>query len=449
MHLNINFNRAALRLALFSGLLWAALIPPFQSPDEPNHFFRAWQISEGYFFPEKTADRRLGGVLPESASKCAQAFAGLKGNDTARLTLLQWRAEWARPLRPDARRFTDFANTAIYAPTAYVPQAVGIAVGRLVGLPPLGLLYAARLCNMLCWWGLLWVAARGAAPLFRAPVVIACLPASGVLAASANADVLTNGLCCWLLACWLRSEKPAFAPLAAAGVLICVHKLIVWPLLLLFFTGPGRLPGRQALVLCSLGLAAALSWSAFADRWFIPYDAYHPDFRDSQTLNEGVEPRAQLAGVTAHPFTFLKITAQSAARALPSSAAHLAGKFGWEKNYLPAGWIAALWVVLLWAALSTPKFLSNRQRGLLAIICLLYGLLFALTMYALWHPVGAPEIGNWQGRYFVPVLPLFLWILGGWRAPKQAQWPVYLGFAILFGAQVAMAFEIWERYWVA
>lgn len=447
MHLNINFNRATLLLALFSGLLWVVLVPPFQSPDEPNHFFRAWHLSEGHFFPEKTADRRLGGVLPESASECAQAFARLKGSDTARLSGSQWRAEWGRPLRPAQRRFTDFANTAIYAPTAYAPQAIGIVAGRLLGLPPLGLLYAARGCNLLCWWLLLWGAWRGNSPLHRVPITLICLPAGCVLAASANADVLTNALCFWLLARWLHPAQPAFAPIAGAVVLICLHKLIVWPLLLLFFSGPGRLPTRRALVLCTLGLAAALGWSAFANRWFIPYDAYHPDFRDSQTLNEGVQPRAQLAGVAAQPLAFLRTAAGSAVKALPSSAAHLVGKFGWEKNYLPAGWIAALWVVLLWAALSTPRFLSNRQRGLLALICLLYVLLFALTMYALWHPVGAPEVGNWQGRYFVPMMPLLLWAVGSRAWKPQAQWPAGIGFAVLAGAQVAMAVAVVGRYW--
>ena len=38
-------------LALLFGSIFVFLIPPFQSPDEPNHFLRAFQVSEGVFFP--------------------------------------------------------------------------------------------------------------------------------------------------------------------------------------------------------------------------------------------------------------------------------------------------------------------------------------------------------------------------------------------------------------
>ena len=97
MHLNINFNRVALRLALFSGLLWVALIPPFQSPDEPNHFFRAWQISEGHFFPEKTADRRLGGVLPESVVESRQMSWSLPALGPAGMVMVSHTTQESRP----------------------------------------------------------------------------------------------------------------------------------------------------------------------------------------------------------------------------------------------------------------------------------------------------------------------------------------------------------------
>ena len=64
---------------LLFGLLFALLIPPFQSPDEPNHFYRAWQVSEGHFFPEKKGDR-LGGMLPASLMQVYDSFHFLKND---------------------------------------------------------------------------------------------------------------------------------------------------------------------------------------------------------------------------------------------------------------------------------------------------------------------------------------------------------------------------------
>ncbi len=39
--------RTYLVIALVGGITMAFLSPPFQAPDEPNHFFRAQALSEG------------------------------------------------------------------------------------------------------------------------------------------------------------------------------------------------------------------------------------------------------------------------------------------------------------------------------------------------------------------------------------------------------------------
>src|SRR4029079_8068336 len=54
-------ERTVLVVGLLGGLLFVAATPPFQAPDEPNHFARAYQISEGVLFP-----RSGGADLPES-----------------------------------------------------------------------------------------------------------------------------------------------------------------------------------------------------------------------------------------------------------------------------------------------------------------------------------------------------------------------------------------------
>lgn len=438
-------------LSFCFGVVYLLLIPPFQSPDEPNHFFRAYQVSEGHFFPERTADHRLGGGLPESLGAFAGAFAGLKGSDTLRASPdALWR-EWGRPLAGRQRVFTDFANTAIYAPTAYLPQATGIAVGRWLGLSPLGLLYAARLANFWCWWFLIGMALKATPYQWRLMAVLACLPASLVLAASVNADVVTNGLCFWLIAQSFKKTQAAFGWILLAGMLVCAHKMIAWPLLLLYVMGVRPADGRwraywKPAFLCLLGLAAAFCWGLLAHRWFIPYDAYHPDFRETQTLNEGVNPEGQVAFVKSHPLFFLKTMTVSAIKTVPSSAAHVVGKFGWEKNYLPAFWLALLWGLLLAVAGadSSPGF---RQRWCWLGIVVCYVVLFAGTMYALWHPVGAAAIGNWQGRYFVPILPILLMAVGGYGWKLQGDRLGKGAWSALFMANLVMVWCILERYW--
>ncbi|WP_330577204.1 DUF2142 domain-containing protein [Blautia sp. LMAG:89] len=52
-------------------------------------------------------------------------------------------------------QFYGFGNTALYAPTSYLPQAVGIRIADLFTDRPMVLAYAGRIANMLMF-GLLF-----------------------------------------------------------------------------------------------------------------------------------------------------------------------------------------------------------------------------------------------------------------------------------------------------
>ena len=432
-------------MALLFGGLFIGLTPPFQSPDEPNHFLRAYQVSEGHFFPEKIENQRLGGYLPASLQSVADSFAYLKNDYQARLRPGWMNRSRAIPLLPDHRLLLDFANTAVYAPTAYLPQAVAIALLRPLGAGPLMLLYAARLANLLVWTLLIGAALRSLLALHRPLAGLALLPASLAVAASANADVFTNGLCWWLFAIFCQpSVRGRWWPLVAFTA-VCVAKVVTPPLGLLY--GLYRRSHRFFALLMAMGLVAAISWAWLAQRWFIPYDAYDPIHRDTQTLNEGVQPMAQLQIIAAQPFSFLQIAAQSYVRALPSTLAHFVGKFGWEKNYLPTGWIVALWMAVAGLLCCETSDWTVRQRGLAALVAVLFVGLFSITMYALWCPLGVRELTNLQGRYFVPIAPVLgLAISNRWLA-DHSRFVVPVAFGLLFLGNVVMVWAMLGRWW--
>ena len=434
-------------LALVFGALLVFWVPPFQSPDEPAHFFRAYQVSEGVFFPERE-DRRLGGDLPVSLVQVRDSFSCLKMNYDARVPRGLIFDCLELPLLSGARGFTDFPNTAIYAPTAYLPQATALALLRPLGASPLLLLYGARLANLLVWVLLVWSAIRLMPFLKNTLAVLALLPASLAVAASANADVVTNGLCWWLVASFsaLAHSRAATVRQMAALTLVCANKLIVLPLVLTGLMHRGAAVRRWAL-LAGVALLAAFGWSRLAQSWFIPYDAYNPAFRDAQTLNEGVDPLRQQAFMLENPLYFAKTAATSAIKALPSAAAHLVGKFGWEKNYLSPLWLALLWLAVAATLVTEKNPLSMPQRLLAVLVFGMYAALFSITMYALWCPVGATEVTNFQGRYFVPVLPVLALALAGSPMEKWKPRIWATGLVILTAGNLALLWSVWARYY--
>ena len=426
-------------VGMFFGFVLIFIVPPFQSPDEYNHFYRAFQVSEGHWFSEKIKNNRLGGTLPVALDSLRQLFQPLKGDAAAKCRAGDMHTAGQLKLLEDERRFIDFPNTAIYAPTAYLPQAAGIFLARQFTDRVLLLFYGARFFNLLVWLALVWAAVRRM-PFHRwVMATLALLPASLAIAASCNDDVLTNGLAFYLIAIFCRgiSGNPAskfeyLGPL----LLISVNKLVFAPFALLA-GWQHRLDWKNSFRRSLFPLAGALvvasAWGRLANDRFVPYDRYDPTVRDAQTLNPGVDPPAQMTFVLEHPWQFAKIVAHSFVRAIPSMGAHWVGKFGWEKNYLPAWILALLWLALAGLVFTEENPLRPAQRLWLAAVILLSVALWAITMYALWCPVGATVIDNWQSRYFIPLGPLAALVVGvGWgRRWLHLTLPVALALLIL------------------
>jgi hypothetical protein len=161
-------ERAPWRLFVLLGLVFGMAIvvlqPPFVGADESAHFLRAYQVSCLGWIPEKIVDKdgvRLGGTLPTSLESTIGAIHSrypldpdnkLGAKDFARL--------WDIKLHPERRAFCDFPATATYPAIPYLPQSIGIFLGRMAGFPPVAIMYLGRLCNLLAYLALVVLALR-------------------------------------------------------------------------------------------------------------------------------------------------------------------------------------------------------------------------------------------------------------------------------------------------
>jgi len=238
----------AAQFALLS-LLWCTLLtvitPPFQAADEYLHFFRAYQISEGQLIPTRHqgecsgysqdfADALcLGGWLPRSLLTTARSVAAqdLRFDAQKKQDFVSLRNSWQIQLHPTDRQFLKFNTTGLHAPIGYFPQAMGIAIGRLFALPPIGLMYLGRWVNSLVWVG----AVTGAIALtpHRAIAwwVLGMLPMALFQAASLSADVVVNSaavlLAAWILRLSCYRSPPAFFP-AIPAILSGLAAILAW-----------------------------------------------------------------------------------------------------------------------------------------------------------------------------------------------------------------------------
>jgi len=127
-------------LAPLFGLLYVLATPPFQSPDEPQHFYRAYQISELGFIGRKSADTPepgAGGVLPRSLKVVADlVMADVPHNIRRYVDPEAVKAALRIPLQPDDREFLEFSTDVLTRPSR-MPAGAAIGLGRLFHAPPL------------------------------------------------------------------------------------------------------------------------------------------------------------------------------------------------------------------------------------------------------------------------------------------------------------------------
>lgn len=418
-------------MVFIGGIITVFLLPPFQAPDEFNHFFRAWQIAQGDLVAwrlETPQGARVGGWLPQNLLELAQPYHNLPFDMNGKINIDTLKKSWNIEQNLENQVFIDFVNTAVYSPTAYLPQSLAIFLGKTLHLRPLSIFWLSRLFAFFTWFGLLFWALRCLRPLLAMHdtlLLLALLPASLCINASASADVVTNGLSFYLIAIFFRKIilNELFTYLELFNILwissiISLNKIAYLPLLGSFLLLPKNIFGvakwtknKFLSILFLSNTSCIIFWLGLC-KWcglMITFEDYHPIFRVGQQLNEGVNSLFQFRFITANPLQFLQICFYSLFKTLPHTLIHYVGKFGWEKNYLPFPILIFLWSLIAIQSFVTARDtpLSRSLRLGIWVVAFSAMLSFSGVMYLIWSPVGAPFIDNLAGKYFIPIFPYF------------------------------------------
>lgn len=140
--------------AIFGGL-FILLVPPFQTPDENVHFYRAYEVSE-LGANKSVKDGAVGSLLPASIAKTEGSVNALPDvtthiqfNPYNKYSLSYTKnALFNIPLNQQEKLFY---RTETYPMIVYLPQASAIGIGKLFNAPVIMLLYMARLANLIIW----------------------------------------------------------------------------------------------------------------------------------------------------------------------------------------------------------------------------------------------------------------------------------------------------------
>jgi uncharacterized membrane protein len=406
-------------IALVFGTALVLTIPPFQSADEPLHFFRAYEITEGVLIHRQVDARGIAaGYLPASLYKIWLPFSHLGFHPERRASVRDIRDVMRVPLNPRERIFITFPGTAHFSPMCYLPQCLGIILGRVVGAPPLAMLYLGREFNLMFWTLLGYWAVRSAPVIARPLLLVLLMPMSLYVASTLSADASTNvfvaaftAIICNLVS---RTDKtadlPSYLILMVLSLTVCLCKSAYSPLLgLLLIIPAGRFGGplRYAVrigVLAGVCVAVAFTWES---------NSSSLDTRINMSNN--VSARAQLQLLEHNPLRFVSVLLETFRQRGWSYLQSYVGLIGWLDKYLPAAFVAGYLVILLLACVPSDDSPLIPPAGRVAAAVVpsvtVSFLMIALLSYLYWTPVGSSFIDGIHGRYLIPLSPAIALLL--------------------------------------
>lgn len=407
-------------VGLVFGLLFVALTPPLQGPDEQAHFAQAFKYSEANFFSssnEKTLPKSLKATYDTVFYNDQIRFFSTERYEHSRT-----REAFAIPLNLNDREFDNgyVAGTA-YSPIGYLPASIMIVVGKLFNTPPIGLLYLARIGGLISWLVLIYFAIR-ISPIGKWAIsIVGILPMLLFQAAVVTVDTLSFASLILLLSYALnltqRSSRINLRQLmillllAAVSVLSKQGMIFILPIvaILLFGKNKQSFLNKFVLVTSVLVVSAALmlAWTSVGGT-MIP----------NVNLPEGVQPSVQIGNFFSNPTEFIYALWNTNFFTWGDSITRsFMGTFGWMDTQT-ALWITILgYVVLVFAIFSNraadakkiPYLLTRKVRFLLFCLTGFYFLSLSAILYAYNTPVNFNIIYGLQGRYFLPMLlPLII-----------------------------------------
>ncbi len=423
-------HKAFLYISILFGFLIIFVTPPFQVPDEINHFYRAWQVSTGAFSSVKQ-NQRLGGNIPKSLLKLTSQFSPYTLNPYNKMSpKMVWQTRLI-VLNPNDTIFADFTNTALYSAFLYLPQAIAIDIGKLFEVNPFWFVYMGRFFNLLIFIIIVYYAIKIVPFKKWLFVLLATLPMSLSINSSLSADMLLNSLSFLFIAIILnlsfnetihRITYKYILAIITLSVLIGLAKLVYVPILFLF----GLIPsckfksnkvwfGIFAIVIIT-GFGTAYIQKLNIDTKYIPYNQYNEIYRDQTMLKKGVDINKQISFVKENPKYSIKIIVKSFYREFSSMTESYIGVLGWGDINLPTWYIYFAYLIIFFIVL-----INFQENGIIDLtlnkriyIGLIVGsllILIMLSQYLSWDIVGEGSIYPLQGRYFIPVFPLLFIML--------------------------------------
>jgi uncharacterized membrane protein len=440
----------------FFGILMVFLTPPFQVPDEPDHFFRAFHLSELNIIARRSEDGVVGDYLPESLHRVSsEVMQGLLFARRKRIDIQKNFSLLSEPVDPNNRKFTYMSQMSLYSPVPYIPQVVGITLAKSLNFSVLSLVYMGRLCNLFTCVLLIYLAIR-ITPVFKYVFfLLALTPISLFQSASLSADGATNSLSFLIIAIFLRHafdkethiEAKDIGILFLLAILISLCKQVYFFLIFMFLLIPIKKFSSKKKYFITFSFLIFIS-IFFSFGWIhLIKDIIHVNIH---LPKDSVSPEKQLEFIISNPFEYFKVIIRSLVQY--TFIESFIGQLGWRETRIPEFLTILYFIVLFSLALIDKNEEVNvtiKDKIILSSLFFSICILVTTMLYLTWSPVGDVVVAWLQGRYFIAISILLLLMLYNTKnvVPLDRVSKLSLYSFSLFSLSITM-YSIINRYYI-
>ncbi len=408
---DMKIENVYLMIATIICIFFLIAMPTFKSHDEYYHWLKAYEVSSGNLMTP-IENNIAGSNLPEGVSKVLTS-------DWVHMTYKDVKEHLNVQLNPEKVSLLYPETSAVYSFVQYIPQAIGIILARLVTSNTLLITYAGRIVNMIVSILIIYFAIK-IIPFGKKLLLIpAMIPIAIEGFSSLSPDALTISISFLYIAyiMYLAFNKNKYVGikekiiLLVLSIIIALCKIVYIPLVGLILIIPKEKFKNKTnkskiinfIVIAGIALAINLTWLAISSR-------YLAIFREGDS-------KVQVLLALKNPFKFIQLLLYTIDINANKYLLSLYGaELGWgELIQLNSLLPYILLIIYAFVALTDDelknKFKTYQLVWIMLVTLAIIGLIFT-SLYVQWTTVGSTSILGVQGRYFLPILPLVMIILG-------------------------------------
>lgn len=397
--------------------LFFIIMPIFRNHDEDSHWLRIYDISNGNLIvPTKYGQYFKENASNYAATKVPTAVFRIVNRELTAGHNLQELYKFQ--IDEENTTFVSLQTECLYSPLQYIPQVLGVQIAKLFTNRPLIMAYMARIVNMLFSITVLYFAIKLMPFGKKVFLVVMSIPIAVEGFTSLSSDAMINSVSMLFVAYIFNiifnknKEIITLKDKIILGVLaltIALCKIVYLPLVLLLVLLPKEKFKKSnkdkiitLIIIILIATIANLVWLYISSQ-------YLAEWKDGRSI-------IQFNKLISDPIGYVEMVLHTInlywGRYINST---FGGELGLNEHVLINNFTPYIFLILCVFLGLFDKDLKGRLTlfqiiviGL--VIISIIGLIFT-SLYLQWTPVEDTSIAGVQGRYFIPILPLLIFLL--------------------------------------